>query len=628
MCGIVGYCGPLNPKDVIIEGLKKLEYRGYDSAGVSILHNNHLKRIRASGKLKELETKLAREDFSGHLGIGHTRWATHGPPTERNAHPHQVGQVSLVHNGIIENYMEIREELIARGAAISSDTDSELVAHLISEDVEKTKDLFTSVKNILGRLKGAFSILVIWEGQPDTMVAFKEGPPLVIGLDKQQAFVASDVQALLNYTKRFIYLSDREIAVLKKDKVTVYTEQGKEIQKEVSELDWNPEMMEKQGFSHFMLKEIHEQPRSVASAMDAHIDMQNYSLKLHRVGFDGTPVEKLEGLNLENDWKLTEQEFKKIEKIFIVACGTSFYAGQIAKYLVEKIAKVPVEVDVASEFRYRNPVLQKNAMVLTISQSGETADTLAALRLAKEAGLRVLSLCNVKGSSIDREAHGHLYMNAGPEIGVASTKAFVATLTILNLVALAVGKSRGIVHRDMEKEHLSHLLALPSQLETVLAYDKYFYEAAEQLKSFKGFLYMGRGVNFPIAMEGALKLKELAYRHAEGYPAGEMKHGPLALIDESMAIIMVLPADDLYDKSLSNLEEARARGGYVISIGTAENTKLQSVSKRYLALPKAHWTTNPILAVVPLQLMSFHLADSLGFDVDQPRNLAKSVTVE
>lgn len=610
MCGIVGYLGPQNPKDIIVNGLKKLEYRGYDSAGVAILNDGVTKRVRAMGKLKALEDKLQNEKFNGHLGIGHTRWATHGAPSERNAHPHQVGGISLVHNGIIENYMEIRADLLKQGAKITSDTDSELVAHLIANEIERTKDLYKAVENVLEKLRGAFSIVVMWEKEPDRLVAFKDGPPLVVGLGEKESFVASDVQALIQYTKKFVYLDDREIVSIKGNDVKFFSANGFAIQKKVVELNWNPEMVEKQGYNHYMLKEIYEQPRAVAAAIEPHVDTQNFTVHLRDLGVD------------------VKELFQKIERVFIIACGTSYYAGMTGKYLIEQLAGVPVEVDIASEFRYRNPVIPARTLVMTVSQSGETADTLAAIRMAKEKGAVTLSICNVKNSSIDREAHAHMYMNSGPEIGVASTKAFTSTLALLNCFAIALGVNRQALSSEKEKEMVQALLAVPSQLEVVLAHDKYFDEAAEKLKLYRGFLYMGRGTSYPIAMEGALKLKELAYMHAEGYAAGEMKHGPLALIDERMAIVMIAPTDHLYEKTISNLEEARARGGQIISIGTGDNEKLKGISQYYLALPKAHWTTNAILSVIPLQLMSYHLACNLGYDVDQPRNLAKSVTVE
>lgn len=628
MCGIVGYLGPKNPKDVIINGLQKLEYRGYDSAGVAIMDHGKTKRVRAQGKLKALEDKLNSETFDGHIGIGHTRWATHGKPSERNAHPHQVRGINLVHNGIIENYLEIREELLANGAEITSDTDSELVAHLIANEVEITQDLFKAVERTLGKLRGAFSILVLWEKEPERLIAFKDGPPLVVGLGDKENFVASDVQALIQYTKSFVYLEDREIASIKGNEVLFFSANGFPIQKKVVVLDWNPEMVEKQGYAHYMLKEIYEQPRAVAAAIEPHVNPEDFTVKLKNVGFGVTNLQSLDQLDSAADWKKTQELFQNIDRVFIVACGTSFYAGMVGKYLIEQLAKVPVEIDIASEFRYRNPVIPPKTLLITISQSGETADTLAAIRMAKDLGATTMSICNVRNSTIDREAHGHLYMNSGPEIGVASTKAFTSTMAVLDCVAISMGRARGALPESEEKILVKALLAVPSKMESVLAFDKYFSEAANELKMYRGFLYMGRGTSYPIAMEGALKLKELAYMHAEGYAAGEMKHGPLALIDERMAIVMVAPSDHLYEKTISNLEEARARGGKIISIGTGDNERLKSISEYYLAMPEAHWTVNSIINVIPLQLMSYHLASNLGYDVDQPRNLAKSVTVE
>ncbi|MFZ4403354.1 MAG: glutamine--fructose-6-phosphate transaminase (isomerizing) [Pseudobdellovibrionaceae bacterium] len=609
MCGIVGYLGPRNPKDVILNGLKKLEYRGYDSAGVAILHEGKTKRVRAAGKLKILEDRLSAEKFDGHTGIGHTRWATHGAPSERNAHPHQVRGISLVHNGIIENYADIREELIKQKAEITSDTDTELVAHLIANEIEITQNLHKAVERVLDKIHGAFSIVVMWEKSPNELVAFKDGPPLVVGVGEKENFIASDVQALLAYTQNFVYLDDREVVWINGPDVRYYAANGFEIHKKIQTLNWNPDMIEKQGFSHFMLKEIYEQPRAVAAAIEPHVDIQKLQVRLQDVG-------------------LSEAQFKSFERVFFIACGTSYYASMVGKYVIEQVAQIPVEIDIASEFRYRHPILLKNTLVITISQSGETADTLAAIRLAKEKGATTLSICNVKGSSIDREAHGHLFMNSGPEIGVASTKAFTSTLALVNCLGIYLAAQRGVLKQEQEQDLVRGLLAAPSLLEGVLAYDKYFAEVAAKLKNYRGFLYMGRGASYPIAMEGALKLKELAYMHAEGYAAGEMKHGPLALIDERMAIVMLAPSDHLYEKTVSNLEEARARGGEIISIGTGENEKLKEISKYYLSLPRTHWIVNPLLTVVPLQLMAYHLACHLGYDVDQPRNLAKSVTVE
>lgn len=614
MCGIVGYLGSQDPKKVIVDGLKKLEYRGYDSAGIAVLHHGVTKRIRAEGKLKNLEDKLVSENFDGHLGIGHTRWATHGAPNEKNAHPHQVGEISLVHNGIIENYLDIRKELLARGAEIKSDTDSELVAHLINEEIQKSNNLLNAVQKTLGKLIGAFSIVVMWEKSPDELIAFKDGPPLIVGIgkDHKEFFVVSDVQAALQHTKDFVYLEDREVVHVQGKDIKYYSALGAPLKKQVITLDWDTQKIEKMGFKHFMLKEIYEQPRAVAAAIKPHINTETNEVHLQNLGF-AEPMEKV---------------FKNIERVMFVACGTSYYAATVGKYLIEQTALLPVEIDVASEFRYRKPIIPKNTLVITVSQSGETADTLAAIRMAKEKGALTLSITNVQKSSIDREAHGHLYMNSGVEVGVASTKAFTSTLALLNLLALQIAKIRGALTPQDEQKYVNGLLSIPSQIEVVLAYDKYFSEAAKKLNDFRGFLYLGRGVSFPIALEGALKLKELAYLHAEGYAAGEMKHGPLALIDSRMAIVVVAPTDDLIEKTISNLQEAKARGGKIISIGTGENQALKSMSEYYLSVPATSWMATPLISVVPLQLMAYHLADSLGYDVDQPRNLAKSVTVE
>ncbi len=627
MCGIVGYYGPRSPKDVILDGLKRLEYRGYDSAGIAILHEGEFKRIRASGKLSELARKLEGEKFTGKIGIGHTRWATHGVPSERNAHPHSVEGVSIVHNGIIENYQEIKEELAKKGSVFSSDTDSELVAHLIARSLRTTNDLAKAVEEVIPQLRGAYSVLAVSQKSPDTIVAFKNGPPLILGIGKDEIVIASDAQAIVSYTKDVIYLEDHEVAVIEGSKYKIVSTKGVPIQKQVHTLNWDAEAIEKAGFRHYMLKEIYEQPRAVAQAIAPHIDLKEMTVRLQGVGFN-VPYDKLAGLDPVQDATNTATVLNSIDRIFIVACGTSYYAGMVAEYLIENLAKVPVECDIASEFRYRDPVIPPRSLVVVISQSGETADTLAALRLAKEAGAVTLSICNVKRSTIDRESLGHLYMNSGVEIGVASTKAFTSTLALANIFALFLARTRRAITAAEEKNYLEALLAAPAQMEAVLAYDKWFDEAAHRLKEYRGVLYMGRGANYPIAMEGALKLKELAYMHAEGYAAGEMKHGPLALIDERMLIMMMAPSDKNYEKTLSNLQEAKARGGHIISLGTGDNAELKSLSEYYLSLPKAEWTINPILESIPVQLLAYHVADSLGHDVDQPRNLAKSVTVE
>lgn len=628
MCGIVGYYGPQDPKNIIVSGLKRLEYRGYDSAGVAILNDGQFKLVRASGKLSELQKKLETEKFNGHLGIGHTRWATHGVPSERNAHPHKVDGVSLVHNGIIENYQEIKEMLRKDGVTFSSDTDSELVAHLIARKVKTTGDLFKAVQEVLPELSGAYSILVVWERQPDTMIAFKNGPPLIIGVGEKEMVIASDVQAIIGTTNRVVYLDDLEVAKITGTALEIFSSKGQPVKKEIHTINWSAEQVEKAGFKHFMLKEIHEQPRAVASALLPHIDLQAKRVKPKNVGFSVASLDELAKVDSEKDALETAKRLRDIERIFVIACGTSNYAGMAGKYMLERVARIPVECDIASEFRYREPVIPAKSLVITISQSGETADTLAALRLAKAAGALTLSICNVRHSTIDREAQGHLYMNSGAEIGVASTKAFVSTLAVLNVFSIYLGRLREQITEAEERQYVESLLALPAQMEAVLAYDKFFDEASEKLKSFKGLLYMGRGVNYPLALEGALKLKELAYMHAEGYAAGEMKHGPLALIDERMLIVMVAPQDNHYEKTVSNLEEARARGGKIISIGTGDDHALKNISDYYLSLPKAEWNVNPILEAIPLQLLAYHVADAMGHDVDQPRNLAKSVTVE
>lgn len=631
MCGIVGYYGPQNPKDVILQGLKSLEYRGYDSAGVAILHDGQFKRVRAEGKLTNLQKKLEEENFDGHLGIGHTRWATHGKPSERNAHPHCFEGISIVHNGIIENYMQLRDELIAEGTEkfkFESDTDSELVAHLIAKYIKQGMKLFDAVLNVVPKLEGAYSILAVSTDQPEELIAFKNGPPLIIGSSADAVIVASDIQAIIPYTKDVVYLEDFEIAHAKGSDFKIFDKEGKILRKNISHINWSTEQVEKQGYAHYMLKEIFEQPRAVAAALEPHLNLETQSVELKGLGFGVRKLEELDGLDTQEDFLNTIKTFQGLKRIFIVACGTSYYAGMVGKYAIEQLSGIPVEVDIASEFRYRHPIVPENSLFITISQSGETADTLAALRLVKAMGAKTLSICNVKRSTIDREADGHIYMNAGTEIGVASTKAFVCTLSILNLLALTFAKVSEKLSLQQEAKFVKALLACPSQMELVLAYDKFFNEAAETLKQYRGFLYMGRGVNYPIAMEGALKLKELAYMHAEGYAAGEMKHGPLALIDESMAIVMLAPSDQLYDKTVSNLEEAKARGGQIISIGTGDNEKLRGLSHHYLSLPEALWMVNPIIEVIPLQLLAYHVADALGLDVDQPRNLAKSVTVE
>jgi glucosamine--fructose-6-phosphate aminotransferase (isomerizing) len=617
MCGIVGYFGAKAPKQVLLSGLKKLEYRGYDSAGVAIRHNDQFDVYRAAGKLSALEEKVEATNFNGCIGIGHTRWATHGLPTENNAHPHKVKGVSLVQNGIIENYAELKKELIEGGAQFNSETDTEVVTHLIARELQDSPDLFSAIQKVIPQLRGAYAILVVSEKEPDTIVAFKAGPPLILGQGDGEVFLASDVQAFIEHTNKVVYLNDFEIVKVYKDQFQVFDQQGKPLQKKVQHVDISVATSDKKGFKHYMLKEMFEQPRAVANALNPYLNLETKEIDFSKLGLDGalSPQASMEAL-------------LKAERIYIVACGTSYYAGLYAKYLIEQMARIPVDVDVASEFRYREPVLDKKSVTLFISQSGETADTLAALRLAKEHGLPAISLCNTKRSTIDRESDLHLYMNSGVEVGVASTKAFLSTLAVLNTLSIYLAEAREKISSQERIQLVEALLSLPSLMEGVLSYDSFFNQASETLKNFKGFLYLGRGHNFPISMEGALKMKELAYLHAEGYAAGEMKHGPLALIDNQMVIVVICPKDKYYEKTMSNLEEAKARGGVIISIGTGQDTALEEISEHYLSIPESHWMLSGLLSVIPVQLLAYHVADRLGHDVDQPRNLAKSVTVE
>lgn len=617
MCGIVGYIGDRSTKDILISGLKTLEYRGYDSAGICIIENGDFVRIRAAGKIEELEKKSKQMQFSGSTGIAHTRWATHGPAVERNAHPHAVGNISIVHNGIIENYLDIKDKLVKLGAKIESDTDSELVAHLMNNLMNEGKSLIESAFACRRMLEGAFSILVLDKRSDGELVAFKNGPPLLVGKNQvdnhNEYIIASDIQAILPYSKTVGYLQDGDLVHIKDMSLQFYDVNDQPLERQFETIEWDAESTDKKGFEYYMLKEIFEQPNAVSMALAPHIASESRTVQMS--GFF-------------EDEKQTEEYLAGLEQIYLVACGTSYYAAMYAEYVLEKLALIPTEVDIASEFRYRNPILNPNSLVIFVSQSGETADTLAALRLVKSQGVKTLSICNTKKSSIDRESDFSLYMNSGPEIGVASTKAFTSTLSILAALGIAFGRAKKRLSLEQEVEYTTSLLSLPLKLENVLAYDTFFKETSETLKGHKGFLYMGRGTNYPIAMEGALKLKELAYMHAEGYAAGEMKHGPLALIDEQMMIVMLAPQDDLYEKTISNLEEARARGGKIISLGDVGDSRLETMSDHFLGLPKADWLTYPILETVPLQLMAYHVAKSLGYDVDQPRNLAKSVTVE
>lgn len=620
MCGIVGYVGNKQVVPLIIDGLRKLEYRGYDSAGIAVVDDaHHLELRRAEGKLRNLEECIRLNPLDGNYGIGHTRWATHGRPTEENAHPHrdQSGKVVVVHNGIIENYLTLKERLAANGSDFRTETDTEVVAHLIGyyKDTENLS-LEDATRKAVKELRGIFALSIISVDEPDTIVAVREGPPVVIGLGDGEFFVASDIPPILQHTRDVFFLGDREIAVLTKDSVRVTDFDGNVIEPKQQRITWDPIMAEKGGFKHFMLKEIYEQPRAVRDTVQGRVSLDTGKVYL-------------------DEMNIAEDDFRSLTSIKIAACGTSWHAGHAGKFMIEKLARVPVEVDYASEFRYRDPVLTENDLLIVISQSGETADTIAAMREAKQAGCKVLAVCNVQGSMIHREADGTILTHAGPEIGVASTKAFTSQMVALYLFALYLGELRGTISPDEGKKLAQDLAELPLKIEQLLNDADSIEELSKEFFRVQDFLYLGRGINFPVALEGALKLKEISYIHAEGYPAGEMKHGPNALIDEKLPVVVVNtrepgnPLSELrYEKTHSNIVEVKARDGIVISVLTEGDQMSSKVSNHVIEVPETSDLLGPILAVVPLQLLSYHIAVRRGCDVDQPRNLAKSVTVE
>jgi glucosamine--fructose-6-phosphate aminotransferase (isomerizing) len=619
MCGIVGYVGNKQVVPVLLDGLRKLEYRGYDSAGIAVVDEHHnLKIRRAEGKLRNLEEAIRLQPIDGTYGIGHTRWATHGRPTEENAHPHRdcTGRVVVVHNGIIENYLQLKEQLRRSDHRFVTETDTEVIAHLIEEKLRRTDSLEKAVRESVKELRGIFALSIISSDEPDTIIAVRQGPPVVIGLGDGEHFVASDIPPILQHTRDVFFLGDGEIAVLTRDAVRVTDFDGNPVRPVHQRITWDPIMAEKGGFKHFMLKEIYEQPRAVRDTVQGRI-----SLDTGRVYLD--PM------------NITEGEFCRFDRVMIAACGTSWHAGLAGKYMIEQLARVPVEVDYSSEFRYRNPVLDERTLLIVISQSGETADTIAALREAKERDARVLAICNVQGSMITREADGTILTHAGPEIGVASTKAFTAQMVALYLFALYLGQLRGIISSDEARRHAQQLAELPVKIEHLLSDTDRIEELAKEFFRATDFLYLGRGINFPIALEGALKLKEISYIHAEGYPAGEMKHGPNALIDERLPVVVINTreqgnrASELrYEKTHSNIVEVKAREGIVISVLTEGDEMSSKVSDHVIEIPAASDLLSPILAIIPLQLLAYHIAVRRGCDVDQPRNLAKSVTVE
>jgi glutamine---fructose-6-phosphate transaminase (isomerizing) len=620
MCGIVGYIGPKKVVPVIIEGLRKLEYRGYDSAGIAVVTpEGKLEVRRAPGKLRNLEEVLAKSPIEGTYGIGHTRWATHGRPTEENAHPHRdcTGQIVVVHNGIIENYLELKEQLQSEGHKFVTETDTEVVAHLVEKNM-KSASLEESVRQSLKQLRGIYSLVFLSAKEPQKIVAARLGPPSVIGLGEGEYFVASDIPALLEHTRQIFFLVDGDIAVLTPQGVRVMDHDGRPVNRPAHHVAWDPIMAEKGGYKHFMQKEIFEQPRAVRDTLLGRISQDTGKIFL-------------------DEMQITEQQFREFQQVRIVACGTSWHAGLAGKFMIERLARLQVEVDYGSEFRYRDPILDSKTLTVCISQSGETADTLAGQRESKSKGSPTLAICNVMGSMITREAAGTILTHAGPEIGVASTKAFTSQLTALLLLAAHLGQLRGKLSSEAAKTLLQEFTRIPHKIEMVLQAEEtgHCETLARQLFRHTDFLYLGRGIHYPIALEGALKLKEISYIHAEGYPAGEMKHGPNALIDENLPVVVLATHDasdpdsvTRYEKSVSNIQEVKARDGIVISVVTQGDNLARKASDHVIEVPPAPELLSPLLEIIPLQLLAYHIAVRRGCDVDQPRNLAKSVTVE
>ena len=618
MCGIVGYIGPKKVVPLILDGLRKLEYRGYDSAGIAVVsQNGKLEIRRAAGKLRNLEESVRSTPLEGLYGVGHTRWATHGRPTEENAHPHRdcTGDIVVVHNGIIENYLELKSELAQEGHKFQTETDTEVIAHLI-EKFSKDTPLEEAVLKTVKVIGGAYALVAVSAHDPNKIVAARMGPPIVLGLGDGEFFVASDIPALLEHTRRVFFLGDGEMAVLTPQGIRLMDFESREIKRSPQQISWDPLMAEKGGFKHFMQKEIFEQPRAARDTLLGRISQVTGKVFLDQMD-------------------ITEEQFRDFHDVKVVACGTSWHAGLAGKFMIEKLAQLPVEVDYGSEFRYRDPILDERTLVIAISQSGETADTLAAEREARQKGARLLAICNVVGSMLTREANGTIYTHAGPEIGVASTKAFTGQLTALLLTALHLGQMRGALTPAGSLDLMRELTRLPHKIESILQHDAEIEELARRFFRTSDFLYLGRGIHYPIALEGALKLKEISYIHAEGYPAGEMKHGPNALIDENLPVVVIATRDESdpssmtrYEKTISNMQEVKARDGIVIAIVTQGDRLAREVANYIVEIPPALDLTAPILEIVPLQLLAYHIAVRRGCDVDQPRNLAKSVTVE
>jgi glucosamine--fructose-6-phosphate aminotransferase (isomerizing) len=614
MCGIIGYIGSKPVVPVLLEGLRRMEYRGYDSAGVAVVSPEGIALRRSAGKLANLEQAIRVDPVEGLYGVGHTRWATHGRPTEENAHPHRdcTGRIVVVHNGIIENYLELKKELQSQGHEFKTETDTEIVAHLVEREM-RDDGLENAVRRALTYMRGMFAIVLVSVEDPEKIVAVRNGPPIVVGLGKDEFFVASDIPAILAHTRDVVFLGDEEMAVITRSGVQFTDYEGRAVSKTTQRVMWDPIAAEKGGHKHFMLKEIYEQPTAARDTI------------LGRVSLDRGQI-FLEGLNI------ADETLRAIQKVSIIACGTSWHAGLVGKYLIEALAQIPVEVDYGSEYRYRNPIVASNELAVVITQSGETADTLAALREAKRKGAHSIAICNVVGSMATREAEGTVYTHAGPEIGVASTKAFTSQLVALQLLALYMAQVRGTLTATQIRNHIAELLQMPHTLEQAIKASGVMEKVAERFYNRSDFLFLGRGINYPIALEGALKLKEISYIHAEGYPAGEMKHGPIALIDELMPVVAIAPNDHVFEKMIGNVQEAKARGGSVIALTTNGDTRMTAVLDResdvIVPLPSTTALLTPVVMTVPLQLLAYHIAVRRGCDVDQPRNLAKSVTVE
>jgi glucosamine--fructose-6-phosphate aminotransferase (isomerizing) len=614
MCGIIGYTGPRAAGPILMESLRRLEYRGYDSAGVAVVHNGTVDLRRSAGKLSKLEDVIRREPIAGDYGVGHTRWATHGRPTEENAHPHRdcTGKIVVVHNGIIENYLELKRELQHQGHTFVTETDTEIVAHLVEREM-KDDGLENAVRRALLLMRGLFALVLISADDPEKIVTVRNGPPIVVGLGDGEFFVASDIPAILSHTRDVVFLGDEEMAIVTRTGVEFTDFFGRPVSKATQRVLWDPIMAEKAGYKHFMLKEIFEQPTAARETI------------LGRVSQDSGKV-------FLEEMAITDAQFAETAKVTILACGTSWHAALVGKYLIENLARLPVEVDYGSEYRYRSPIVAAHTLAVVITQSGETADTLAALREAKQGGARSISICNVVGSMATRETDGTIYTHAGPEIGVASTKAFTSQLVALYLLGLRLGQARGVLSPEASKPHIDALLQLPMLLEQTLRLAPELEEIAGRFHTRTDFLYLGRGINYPIALEGALKLKEISYIHAEGYPAGEMKHGPIALIDERMPVVAIAPVDEVFEKMIGNMQEVKARGGSVIALTTRGDKKLAQIldpaSDFVIEVPNAPELLMPIVMTLPLQLLAYDIAVRRGCDVDQPRNLAKSVTVE